>query len=103
MPDVVTDTKTITIEVVAHGDLTVENLTYQPQPARPNQDFQVLYDIVNAGGTDSYYVELRDSSDNVLDRQTGTINEGQTISISHTHNISSAGTEVLTIEVGYVN
>jgi len=98
MTDVLTDRKEIIIEIKEHGNLTIENVI-SPSYNWVGETFVVSYDVVNSGGEDNCYCQIKEGT-NVLDRQTLTVNTNESITQSLT--FATAGNKNLTIEVGYI-
>lgn len=102
MPDVQTDSVTITVDIRQHGNITIDQgtLTY-PSFAFLNESFDISFNINNSGDEDAYYSEVLDGATQ-KDRVIGTIGSGATESITHTVSIDYTGNVSLVINVGYV-
>ena len=103
MTDIMTDSESFTIEIRAHGNITIENFS-APAVGWNGEDFIITYDAVNGGGQDTCYGKvIDDATGTVLGRWDDTITEGSTRPCTHTLNISESGFKNLTVEVGHTN
>lgn len=103
MTDHMTDIETVTVTVIAHGNLDV-TITNAPSQVHVGDPFDIEYDVTNNGGDDTCYGEA-----NVDDvQQSGTrwdesIVAGATVSKTATVTLTVAGSIEVVIEVGYTN
>lgn len=101
MTDHITDSETVTITVVAHGNLDVA-ITNAPTQVFVNEPFDIDYDVTNNGGDDMCYGHAKIGGT----VQSGTrwdeaIVAGATVSKTATVTIISIGSNDVVIEVGY--
>jgi hypothetical protein len=101
--DHVTDTETVTITVIAHGNLDV-TITNYPAQVFVGQAFDVIYDVINNGGDDSAYGRaLVDDVEEAGTRWDETITSGQTVTKTATITLTAQGPHEVKIEVGYTD
>jgi len=102
MSDIITDTKTITIQVITHGNVSIEGLEY-PTLVESGEDFGISYTAINNGGKDSCWGHIKMGAtivslsrwDAVLDKNGTTTSE-----VLIDGGITSDATFI--IEVGYI-
>ena len=97
MADIITDTKTLTITVIEHGDIQITNVT-APPAVEMGEPFDITYTIVNNGNTDTCYGIIQAFGDSRWDE---TIDAGATKTKSYTVATGIDDTLNTTIEVGY--
>jgi len=86
MVDVETDRHEFTIEIIAHGNLSVQNVNV-PATGFIDEAIVVNYDVINNGGTDTCYgrlVEVVDGNETEKDRWDDSIGGGATRYSNHT-------------------
>jgi len=100
MADITTDTHTLMVTIVAHGNVSVGNVVAPPQ-VFTGDAFVITYDAVNNGGTDACYGKLIDNADSsIIDEWEETIESTMTKSVTINHAGITANLDA-TIEVGY--
>lgn len=103
MTDHMTDSETVTINVVAHGDLQI-TITNAPTQVFVNTPFTITYDVVNNGGDDNAYGMAKVGGV----EQSGTrwdemIASGATVSKTATVTLTTTGSQDVIIEAGYTD
>jgi len=103
MVDIIQDTHQFTISIIIHADLSITNVV-APTSVESGTPFDITYDVVNNGSTDTCFGHIIDNSDSstiVGSRWEDSIDAGETKSVIFTH---PGITEDLTstIEVGYI-
>jgi len=99
MTEHITDTHTITVNIIPHGNVIIQNVN-APENAYENESFGISWDIVNSGGNDQCFTRIMQDTEVVLDSWSGTLTPGNT----HTMNVTVAGQTSAfnaVIEAGY--
>jgi len=58
MVDVITDTKTVTVEIIQHADCLIQNIV-APSAVESGEPFDISYDCVNNGAQDTCYGQMK--------------------------------------------
>jgi len=103
MTDHLTDSATVTITVVEHGNVSV-TVTDFPTQVFVDEPFDILYDVTNNGGADDAYGQaMLEGTPIAGSRWDELIAGGATVSKSATVVLTVTGPNDIIIEVGYVD
>jgi len=96
-----TDSRTLNITIIAHGDLEISNVVLSTT-GYINEDVQLTYDVTNNGGTDACRGYVAEDGQTISTVWNDSIDAGATESKSNILNFGTPGDKSIVLYVGYV-
>ena len=103
MTDHITDTHTLTISVIQHANLQIQNVQ-APTSVEIGDPFNVSYEVINNGATDTCWGHILDGTTELTgSRWEDTISSGAIKSVTYSFTNGITEDKTITIETGYKN